>query len=193
MKGLSTPKIEGKFSLRASATGMILMDEVEVPQENLLPNVSGLAVRGRSLWSCPTINISTYWMISHIFSADDLVFPGSLRLSEQCAVWHCMGSSWSCWILLPCRPSVHSGQVHDILSTMSLPRSQDLTDITLLCTQTILLCQPQLYLENDRFSCLSTLPSESSLVCHWPETSWCRRKWPTCWRRSPLGCTHVWL
>lgn len=44
MKGLSTPKIEGKFSLRASATGMILMDEVEVPEENLLPNVSGLGV-----------------------------------------------------------------------------------------------------------------------------------------------------
>lgn len=44
MKGFATPKIEGKFSLRASATGMILMDEVEVPQENLLPNVSGLAV-----------------------------------------------------------------------------------------------------------------------------------------------------
>uniref|UniRef100_A0A672QP28 Glutaryl-CoA dehydrogenase, mitochondrial n=1 Tax=Sinocyclocheilus grahami TaxID=75366 RepID=A0A672QP28_SINGR len=44
MKGLSTPKIEGKFSLRASATGMIIMDEVEVPEENLLPKVSGLAV-----------------------------------------------------------------------------------------------------------------------------------------------------
>ena len=44
MKGFSTPKIEGKFSLRASATGMILMDDVEVPQENLLPNVHGLAV-----------------------------------------------------------------------------------------------------------------------------------------------------
>lgn len=44
MKGLSTPKIEGKFSLRASATGMILMDEVEVPEENLLPNASGLGV-----------------------------------------------------------------------------------------------------------------------------------------------------
>ncbi|TRY97324.1 hypothetical protein DNTS_020608 [Danionella cerebrum] len=43
MKGLSTPKIEGKFSLRASATGMILMDEVEVPEENMLPKVSGLA------------------------------------------------------------------------------------------------------------------------------------------------------
>ncbi|KAI5097447.1 glutaryl-CoA dehydrogenase a [Silurus meridionalis] len=43
MKGLSTPKIEGKFSLRASSTGMIAMDDVEVPGENLLPNVSGLA------------------------------------------------------------------------------------------------------------------------------------------------------
>ncbi|XP_071442608.1 glutaryl-CoA dehydrogenase, mitochondrial [Hetaerina americana] len=41
-KGLSTPKIEGKFSLRASVTGMILMDEVSVPEENLLPNVDGL-------------------------------------------------------------------------------------------------------------------------------------------------------
>jgi glutaryl-CoA dehydrogenase len=42
MKGLSTPKIEGKFSLRASVTGEIVMDEVVVPEENLLPNVSGL-------------------------------------------------------------------------------------------------------------------------------------------------------
>lgn len=44
MKGLSTPKIEGKFSLRASATGMILLDDVEVPEENLLPKASGLGV-----------------------------------------------------------------------------------------------------------------------------------------------------
>jgi len=42
MKGLSAPKIEGKFSLRASITGEIVMDEVEVPDENLLPNVQGL-------------------------------------------------------------------------------------------------------------------------------------------------------
>lgn len=42
-KGLETPKIEGKFSLRASATGMILLDEVVVPEENLLPNVSGMS------------------------------------------------------------------------------------------------------------------------------------------------------
>lgn len=42
MKGLSTHKIEGKFSLRASPTGGIAMDDVFVPDENLLPNVSGL-------------------------------------------------------------------------------------------------------------------------------------------------------
>jgi glutaryl-CoA dehydrogenase len=43
MKGLTTPKIEGKFSLRASATGMIMMDEVFVPEENRLPGVRSLA------------------------------------------------------------------------------------------------------------------------------------------------------
>ncbi|HEY3049022.1 MAG TPA: acyl-CoA dehydrogenase, partial [Polaromonas sp.] len=42
MKGLSAPKIEGKMSLRASITGEIVMDDVFVPAENLLPNVSGL-------------------------------------------------------------------------------------------------------------------------------------------------------
>ena len=42
MKGLSTPKIDGKVSLRASVTGEIAMDEVFVPEENLLPNVAGL-------------------------------------------------------------------------------------------------------------------------------------------------------
>ena len=41
-KGLSAPKIDGKLSLRASATGEIVMDGVVVPEENLLPNVSGL-------------------------------------------------------------------------------------------------------------------------------------------------------
>ncbi len=42
MKGLSTPKIEGKFSLRASATGEIVMDNVFVPEANMLPNARGL-------------------------------------------------------------------------------------------------------------------------------------------------------
>ncbi|KAJ2949072.1 hypothetical protein O0L34_g6011 [Tuta absoluta] len=41
-KGLDTPKINGKFSLRASATGMIMLDEVVIPEANLLPNVEGL-------------------------------------------------------------------------------------------------------------------------------------------------------
>src|SRR5271167_2046525 len=48
MKGLSAPKIEGKFSLRASVTGEIVMDEVFVPEENLLPGVRGL----RGPFSC---------------------------------------------------------------------------------------------------------------------------------------------
>ena len=43
MAGLSAPKIDGKFSLRASITGEIVMDNVFVPEDNLLPNVSGLS------------------------------------------------------------------------------------------------------------------------------------------------------
>jgi glutaryl-CoA dehydrogenase len=42
MKGITTPKIEGKFSLRASSTGMIVLEDVFVPQENMFPTVSGL-------------------------------------------------------------------------------------------------------------------------------------------------------
>jgi glutaryl-CoA dehydrogenase len=42
MKGLSAPKIEGKLSLRASVTGEVVMDGVEVPADRLLPNVAGL-------------------------------------------------------------------------------------------------------------------------------------------------------
>ena len=42
MDGLTAPKIEGKMSLRSSVTGMIMMDDVHVPEENLLPHVEGL-------------------------------------------------------------------------------------------------------------------------------------------------------
>jgi glutaryl-CoA dehydrogenase len=42
MTGLTAPKIEGKMSLRASITGEIVMDDVFVPAENLMPNVNGL-------------------------------------------------------------------------------------------------------------------------------------------------------
>ncbi|MGI9274760.1 MAG: acyl-CoA dehydrogenase [Endozoicomonas sp.] len=43
MEGLSAPKIEGKFSLRASITGEIVMEDVFVPEENMLPDASGLS------------------------------------------------------------------------------------------------------------------------------------------------------
>ena len=42
MKGLSAPKIEGKFSLRTSITGEIVMDKVFVPEENIFPDTTGL-------------------------------------------------------------------------------------------------------------------------------------------------------
>ena len=69
MKGLSAPKIEGKFSLRASPTGQIAMDEVFVPEENLLPNVSGL----RGPFSC--LNKARYG-----------IAWGALGAAEFC--WH---------------------------------------------------------------------------------------------------------
>jgi glutaryl-CoA dehydrogenase len=69
MKGLSAPKIEGKFSLRASVTGEIVMDEVLVPEENLLPGVNGL----RGPFSC--LNSARYG-----------IAWGSLGAAEFC--WH---------------------------------------------------------------------------------------------------------
>jgi len=48
MKGLETPIIKGKFSLRASPTGMIHLDEVKIPKENVLPGVTGM----RGPFSC---------------------------------------------------------------------------------------------------------------------------------------------
>ena len=69
MKGLTTPKIEGKFSLRASVTGMIMMDEVFVPEGNLLPKVKGL----RGPFSC--LNNARYG-----------ISWGALGAAEFC--WH---------------------------------------------------------------------------------------------------------
>jgi glutaryl-CoA dehydrogenase len=42
MEGFSTPETHGKWSLRASATGELVFDNVKVPKENLLPNIKGL-------------------------------------------------------------------------------------------------------------------------------------------------------
>ncbi|MBV9249066.1 MAG: acyl-CoA dehydrogenase [Acetobacteraceae bacterium] len=69
MEGLTTPKIEGKFSLRASVTGMIMMQDVFVPQENILPGVKGL----RGPFSC--LNNARYG-----------IAWGSLGAAEFC--WH---------------------------------------------------------------------------------------------------------
>ena len=69
MKGLETPRIEGKFSLRASVTGMIMMNDVFVPDENMLPGVKGL----RGPFSC--LNNARYG-----------ISWGALGAAEFC--WH---------------------------------------------------------------------------------------------------------
>ena len=69
MSGLTTPKIEGKFSLRASVTGMIMMQDVFVPAENMLPGVKGL----RGPFSC--LNNARYG-----------IAWGALGAAEFC--WH---------------------------------------------------------------------------------------------------------
>ena len=69
MDGLTTPKIEGKFSLRASPTGQIAMDEVFVPAENIFPEVTGL----RGPFSC--LNKARYG-----------IAWGALGAAEFC--WH---------------------------------------------------------------------------------------------------------
>lgn len=69
MAGLSTPKIDGKFSLRCSVTGMIMMQDVFVPAENMLPDVKGL----RGPFSC--LNNARYG-----------IAWGALGAAEFC--WH---------------------------------------------------------------------------------------------------------
>ena len=69
MPGLKAPKIAGKMSLRASATGEIVMDDVRVPEENLLPGVKGL----RGPFSC--LNNARYG-----------IAWGALGAAEFC--WH---------------------------------------------------------------------------------------------------------
>lgn len=69
MKGLSAPKIEGKFSLRASTTGEIVMDEVFVPEENMFPEIEGL----KGPFGC--LNMARYG-----------ISWGALGAAEYC--WH---------------------------------------------------------------------------------------------------------
>ena len=67
MEGLTAPKIEGKFSLRASVTGSIYMDEVTVPEENLMPHVTGLKV------SCILKRTALRWINFSIIEAKYMV------------------------------------------------------------------------------------------------------------------------
>ena len=69
MDGFTTPKIEGKFSLRASITGEIVLEDVFVPEENLLPNVKGL----RGPFGC-------------------------LNKARFGIAWGAMGAAESCWL-----------------------------------------------------------------------------------------------
>jgi glutaryl-CoA dehydrogenase len=71
MEGLTAPKIEGKFSLRASITGGISMDEVYVPDENLLPNVMGLT----GPFSC--LNSARYGICWGVMGAAEACWHGA--------------------------------------------------------------------------------------------------------------------
>ena len=73
MEGLSTPKIEGKFSLRASVTGEIVMDDVFVPAENEFPEVSGL----RGPFGC--LNKARYGISWGAMGAAEFCWQASLQ------------------------------------------------------------------------------------------------------------------
>jgi glutaryl-CoA dehydrogenase len=89
MKGLDAPKIEGKFSLRASTTGMIMMQDVFVPAENMLPGVKGL----RGPFSC--LNNARYgiswgalgaaefcWMAARDYTMQRMMFGRPLAATQ---------------------------------------------------------------------------------------------------------------
>jgi glutaryl-CoA dehydrogenase len=81
MKGLSTPKIEGKMSLRASITGEIVMQDVEVPKENMLPKVKGL----RGPFTC--LNSARYGIAWGVMGAAEFCFETALNY--QLSIQYC--------------------------------------------------------------------------------------------------------
>ena len=89
MKGFSTPKIEGKLSLRASVTGEIALEDVVVPEENMFPEVTGL----RGPFSC--LNKARYgiawgamgaaefcWHASRQYALDRIVFGKPIAATQ---------------------------------------------------------------------------------------------------------------
>ena len=73
MKGLTTPKIEGKFSLRASITGEVVMDDVFVPEENYLPDAKGLG----GPFGC--LNNARYGIAWGVLGAAEFCWHGALQ------------------------------------------------------------------------------------------------------------------
>ena len=89
MEGLSTPKIVGKMSLRTSVTGEIVMDEVFVPDENELPNVSGLKGpfgclnRARFGIAWGTLGAAEFcWMQARQYTLDRIQFGRPLAANQ---------------------------------------------------------------------------------------------------------------
>ncbi|MEK6745703.1 MAG: acyl-CoA dehydrogenase [Pseudomonadota bacterium] len=77
MKGLSAPKIEGKFSLRASVTGSIVMEDVLVPEENILPESGGI----KSPFSC--LNKARYGIGWGALGAAEFCFEAARRYTLE--------------------------------------------------------------------------------------------------------------
>jgi glutaryl-CoA dehydrogenase len=77
MKGLTTPKIEGKFALRASITGQIFMEDVFVPEESLLPNVQSF----RGPFSC--LNYARYGIAWGSLGAAEFCWEAALEYSKN--------------------------------------------------------------------------------------------------------------
>ena len=89
MEGLSTPKIVGKMSMRTSVTGEIVMDEVFVPDENELPNVSGLKGpfgclnRARLGIAWGTLGAAEFcWMQARQYTLDRIQFGRPLAANQ---------------------------------------------------------------------------------------------------------------
>lgn len=76
-KGLATPKLEGKFSLRASETGQIFLEDVFVPEENLLPNVQSF----RGPFSC--LNMARYGIAWGALGAAEFCLSTALNYSLE--------------------------------------------------------------------------------------------------------------
>jgi len=74
-KGLSTPKIEGKFALRASETGQIFLDDVFVPKDKVLPNVQSF----KGPFSC--LNMARYGIAWGAIGAAEFCWNASLDYS----------------------------------------------------------------------------------------------------------------